>query len=96
MAREEGLKYREIADKLNLSVKTVEAQMSLALKQLRESLKEFHPNVLFFMLTGKGISGLSCQGCREGMSSGRLGRIKKRGRQGDWETSGVQLQDIIP
>ncbi|MEI6276943.1 MAG: RNA polymerase sigma-70 factor [Prolixibacteraceae bacterium] len=65
MAREEGLKYREIADKLNLSVKTVEAQMSLALKQLRESLKEFHPHVLFLMLSGKGISGLACHGGKE-------------------------------
>jgi RNA polymerase sigma-70 factor (ECF subfamily) len=68
MAREEGLKYREIADKLNLSVKTVEAQMTLALKQLRESLKEFHPKVLFLMLTGKGISGVTCQSGRKGMS----------------------------
>ena len=67
MAREEGLKYREIAEKLNLSVKTVEAQMTLALKYLRKALKEFHPNVLFFIFTGKGISGLSCQGGREVM-----------------------------
>ena len=49
LAREEGLKYREIADRLNLSIKTVEAQMTLALKQLRESLKEYHHLVLFFI-----------------------------------------------
>jgi RNA polymerase sigma-70 factor (ECF subfamily) len=55
LAREEGLKYREIADQLNLSVKTVETQMTLALKQLRDSLKEFHHLVLFFILAGKGI-----------------------------------------
>lgn len=42
MAREEGLKYKEIAEKLNISVKTVEAQMGLALKQLRDNLKEFN------------------------------------------------------
>src|SRR5680860_482852 len=32
LSREEGLKYREIAEKLNLSIKTVETQMSLAIK----------------------------------------------------------------
>lgn len=41
LSREEGLKYKEIAEKLNLSIKTVEAQMGLALKQLREDLKEY-------------------------------------------------------
>ena len=41
LSREEGLKYNEIADRLHLSVKTVEAQMGLALKQLRESLKDY-------------------------------------------------------
>lgn len=37
--REAGLKYREIADLLNISVKTVENQMLLALQMLR---KNFH------------------------------------------------------
>ena len=64
MAREDGLKYREIAEQLNLSIKTVETQMSLALKQLRESLKEYHHLVLFFLLPGKGISMFTCQ-CTE-------------------------------
>ena len=54
LAREEGLKYREIAEKLELSVKTVETQMSLALKQLRESLKSFKHLVLFFIYSIKG------------------------------------------
>jgi RNA polymerase sigma-70 factor, ECF subfamily len=76
MAREEGLKYREIAEKLDLSIKTVETQMTMALKQLREALKEFHPNVLFFMFTGKGISGSSCQCGRNAMTR----------RLPDWET----------
>lgn len=71
MAREDGLKYREIADKLDLSIKTVEAQMTLALKQLRESLKEFHHLVTFFMLSGKGISALRCQCTGEGMTNRR-------------------------
>jgi len=55
LAREEGLRYREIADQLNLSVKTVEAQMTLALKQLRDSLKEYRHLVLFFILSDRGI-----------------------------------------
>ncbi len=54
LAREEGLKYREIAERLELSVKTVETQMTLALKQLRESLKEFKNLVMFFMCMVKG------------------------------------------
>lgn len=41
LSREEGLKYREIAEKLNISIKTVETQMSLAIKTLRERLKEY-------------------------------------------------------
>lgn len=39
MSRYEGLKYREIADKLSLSVNTVETQMGIALRKLRERLK---------------------------------------------------------
>ena len=54
LAREEGLKYREIADRLQLSVKTVETQMTLALKQLRASLSAFKHLVLFFINLVKG------------------------------------------
>lgn len=36
--REEGLKYREIAQRLNISIKTVETQMSRSLRTLREQL----------------------------------------------------------
>lgn len=39
--RFEGLKYKEIADKLSISIKTVEANMGKALKALRTSLEEF-------------------------------------------------------
>jgi RNA polymerase sigma-70 factor (ECF subfamily) len=40
MNRQEGLKYREIAEKLSISVKTVEANMGKALKALRTSLEK--------------------------------------------------------
>jgi RNA polymerase sigma-70 factor (ECF subfamily) len=40
--RQEGLKYHEIAQKLNISIKTVEAQMSLAIKTLRKKLKNYN------------------------------------------------------
>lgn len=38
MSRFEGLKYGEIAERLNISVKTVETQISRALTKLREKL----------------------------------------------------------
>ena len=38
MSREEGMKYKEIADRLNVSVKAVEKQMSAALQFLRTRL----------------------------------------------------------
>jgi RNA polymerase sigma-70 factor (ECF subfamily) len=41
LSREKGLSYREIAGELQISVKTVETQMGLALQQLREDLKEY-------------------------------------------------------
>ncbi len=41
MSRYEGMKYQEIADTMGLSVKTVENQMGIALKKLREDLEPF-------------------------------------------------------
>jgi RNA polymerase sigma-70 factor (ECF subfamily) len=41
MSRHEGLKYQEIASALNLSLKTVENQMGIALQKLREELKSY-------------------------------------------------------
>ncbi len=41
MNRFEGLKYHEIAEKLSLSVKTIEANMSKALKLFRKNLREY-------------------------------------------------------
>ena len=43
MSRKEGMKYHEIAEKLGVSIRTVEERMSKALSFLRESLKEYFP-----------------------------------------------------
>lgn len=40
LSRLEGLKYKEIAEHLKISIKTVEVQMGKALKILREKLKD--------------------------------------------------------
>lgn len=40
LSRFEGLKYQEIADHLDISIKTVEVQMGKALKTLREKLTD--------------------------------------------------------
>ncbi len=42
LSRFEGLKYQEIAEHLNISVKTVEVQMGKALKVLRDKLKDLN------------------------------------------------------
>lgn len=52
LSRKFGLRNKEIAEFLNVSVKAVEKHISRALGQLREDLKEFLPMVLaFFFLT---------------------------------------------
>jgi RNA polymerase sigma-70 factor, ECF subfamily len=48
LSRQEGLKYQEIAQKLNISIKTVETQMSLAIKTLRDKLKNYTTFFSFF------------------------------------------------
>jgi len=58
LSREQGMKYKDIADTLNISVKTVEAQMGLALKHLREELKEFSNHLMsLFFIFKKSESG---------------------------------------
>lgn len=49
MSRFEGLKYQEIAEELNVSIKTVENQIGKALKFLRGELREFLPLILFYL-----------------------------------------------
>ncbi len=39
--RREGLKYAQVAEKMGISIKTVEAQMTKALSVLRDHLREF-------------------------------------------------------
>jgi RNA polymerase sigma-70 factor (ECF subfamily) len=49
LSRFEELKYQEIADQLNISIKTVENHMGKALKIMREQLKDYLPLFLIFM-----------------------------------------------
>jgi DNA-directed RNA polymerase specialized sigma24 family protein len=39
LSKEGGLKNREIAEKLRISIKTVEAQMRIAVKKIREGFE---------------------------------------------------------
>jgi len=50
LSRFEGLKYGEIADKLGISVKTVENQMSRALRILREKLAHYLALLLWLII----------------------------------------------
>lgn len=49
LSREQDLKYKEIAEKLGISVKTVEAQMGKALRFLKERLKEYLIVLIIFL-----------------------------------------------
>jgi RNA polymerase sigma-70 factor (ECF subfamily) len=39
LVREDGLKYKEVAEVLNVSVNTVDAQMVIAVKRISEKVK---------------------------------------------------------
>lgn len=49
LSRFEELKYSEIAEQLNISVKTVENHMGKALRMMREQLKDYLPLVFVFL-----------------------------------------------
>ena len=49
LSRFEELKYAEIAEQLNISVKTVENHMGKALKIMREQLKDYLPLIIVFL-----------------------------------------------
>jgi RNA polymerase sigma-70 factor (ECF subfamily) len=50
LSRNEGLKYREIADFLHISIKTVEVQMSKALRSLRTELGDYLIDILILTI----------------------------------------------
>ena len=51
LSRFEELKYGEIAEQLNISIKTVENQMGKALRIMREQLKDYLP-IVIAVITG--------------------------------------------
>jgi RNA polymerase sigma-70 factor (ECF subfamily) len=53
MSRFEDMKYKEIADELNISPKTVENQMGKALKILRSKLAHFLPMIVYLLFNYK-------------------------------------------
>ena len=51
MHRLEGLKYKEIAARLNVSERTVEVRMGKAISLLRQYLKDFFPLIFFIFFS---------------------------------------------
>ena len=48
LIREDGLRYKEVAEILNISVNTIDVQMAIAVKRISEALgiKKFDPKAL--------------------------------------------------
>lgn len=53
LCRFEELKYSEIADRLNISVKTVEMQIGIALRKMRKELSDYQMIQLFSIVFSK-------------------------------------------
>lgn len=45
LVKEQGLKYAEVADKLDISVKTVDAQLQKAITRLKEKINNYYTDV---------------------------------------------------
>ena len=54
LVKEDGLKYREVADLLNVSIKTVETQISLALSKIGAALQTRLPSENRLYNSGRG------------------------------------------
>ena len=54
MSRVDGLSYKEIAEKLSISIKTVEVHIGRALKKIRKQLPILVLLLWFYFLSGKG------------------------------------------
>ncbi|NVO04140.1 MAG: RNA polymerase sigma-70 factor [Bacteroidetes bacterium] len=55
LSRYENLKYQEIANQLNISIKTVETQMSKALQHMRVRLAEYLPAIIIYLFLNNKI-----------------------------------------
>ncbi|QNF35154.1 RNA polymerase sigma-70 factor [Adhaeribacter swui] len=51
MSRFEELSYKEIADRLDISIKSVEKHMGIALQRLRENLKEYLVGLVLLLIS---------------------------------------------
>ena len=60
MSKRDGMTYREIAEELDLSEKTVEHQISKALKTLRGKKEDFLADFFYIYLSSMGGFCNSC------------------------------------
>ncbi len=58
LSRFEELKYKEIAEHLNISIKTVENQMGIALRRMREQLSPYLTKEFFTFIVAVGSFAL--------------------------------------